>query len=113
MMNTGYIYIEVASACICWPLRVLSFQPEIERTPRDKDINTDRGLLQGVRHNMRFIPRDIHGVILGKLLLIIIRCDGQFALQYDKNLCIRVFVSRRGVAGGFDEVLYGDVLLTA
>jgi len=54
---------------------------------------------------MRFISRDIHCVVLGKLLLIVIRCDGQFALQYDKNLCIRVFVSRGGMAGGFDEVL--------
>jgi hypothetical protein len=62
---------------------------------------------------MRFITWDIHGVILGKLLLIVIRCDGQFALQYHKNLCIRVFVSWRGMTGRFDEVLYGDVLLTA
>ena len=32
---------EVASACICWPLRVLLFQPEIKRTFWDKYINTD------------------------------------------------------------------------
>ena len=47
------------------------------------------------------------------VLFVVIGDDGQLSLQYDKDLRVGVLVPGRGVSGGFDEMLDGDVCLVA